>query len=74
MTFIFKSEKVRGAGVAQLVKCLTLDFGSGRDLTVCDFEPRIGLHVDTVDLLGIFSLLSLPPHSLKINKYTFKKL
>ena len=24
-----------------VVKCLTLDFGSGYDLTVCEFEPHI---------------------------------
>ena len=31
--------------MAQSVKCLTLDLGSGRDLMVHDFEPRIGLCV-----------------------------
>ena len=25
------------------VKCLTLDFGSGHDLTVCEFKPHVGL-------------------------------
>ena len=34
-----------GAWVAQSVKGLTPDFGSGHDLTVCDIEPRIGLCV-----------------------------
>ena len=29
--------------VAQLVKRLVLDLGSGHDLTVCEFEPRVGL-------------------------------
>ena len=28
--------------MAQSVKRPTLDFGSGHDLTVCEFEPRIG--------------------------------
>ena len=31
----------RGARVAQSVKRPTLDFGSGHDLTVCGFEPRV---------------------------------
>ena len=30
---------LRGTWVAQLVKHLTLDFGSGHDLTVREFEP-----------------------------------
>ena len=29
------------ARVAKLVKCLTLDFSSGHDLTVLEFEPCI---------------------------------
>ena len=29
--------------MAQSVKCPTLGFGSGHDLTVCGFEPRVGL-------------------------------
>ena len=33
--------KERGAWVPQLVKCLTLDFGSGHDLTVCETEPHM---------------------------------
>ena len=32
-----------GAWVSQSVKGPTLDFGSGHDLTVCEFEPRVGL-------------------------------
>ena len=32
-----------GCLVAQLVKWLTLDFGSGHDLTVGGLEPQIGL-------------------------------
>ena len=39
--------KVRGALVAQSVKSLTLGFSSGHDLTVCEFEPLVGLCVDT---------------------------
>ena len=62
--------KVRGAWgtwAAQLVKCPTLDLGSGRDLSVRELTVQ--------SLLGILSLLSLclsPTHalslSLKINK------
>ena len=33
----------QGTWVAQLVKDLTLDFGSGNDPMVCGFEPSIGL-------------------------------
>ena len=36
-----------GTWVAQSVKCVTLDFGSGHDLTVSEFEPRFGLHTDS---------------------------
>ena len=35
----------RGRWVAQSVKCLTLDFGSGHDLRVHEIEPCIGLSV-----------------------------
>ena len=45
-----KNSLVRRARVAQLVKRLTLDFGSGHDLTLREFEPRIGLHADSSEL------------------------
>ena len=70
----------RGTWVAQSVKGLTLDFSSGHDLMVREFEPRVGLHTDgaepACDSLSL--LLSLPhPRScsltVKINKYTFKE-
>ena len=35
--------------MAQSVKCLSLDFGSGHDLMVCEFEPRVGLCADSVE-------------------------
>ena len=38
-------------------KHLTLDFGSGHDLTVCEFKPRIGLH--TVSAESAWDSLSL---------------
>ena len=34
--------------MVQLVKCPTIDFGSGRDLTVHEFGPHIGLSTDNV--------------------------
>ena len=56
-----------GAWVAQVVKHLTLDFGLGHDLTVCESEPHIGLCADRVEpawdsLLYIkFPLFAPPP-------------
>ena len=54
--------------MAQLVKCLTPDLGSGHDLTVCDIKPHVGLCTDSVepawDSLSPFLFDSL---SLKIN-------
>ena len=44
--------EVRGAWVAQLVKSPTLGFVSGHDLTVCEFEPLIGLHADSMKPAG----------------------
>ena len=38
-----------GASVAQLVKCPTLGFGSGHDLTVRGFKLRVRLHADDVE-------------------------
>ena len=38
--------KYWGAWVAQLAKCLTLDFGTGHDPTVLKFEPCVGLCAD----------------------------
>ena len=35
--------EVWGAWVARSVKCLTLDFSSGHDLTILEFEPQVGL-------------------------------
>ena len=53
--------------MAQLVKCLTLDFGSGYDLMVREMEPRIGLCADGAELF--WDSLFLPLPSLKINKH-----
>ena len=52
----------RGAWVARSVMCLTLDFGSGHDLSVCEFEPWLGSGLVAWSLLGIlFPPLSAPP-------------
>ena len=44
---IKNNEAAWGTWVAQLVKCLTLDLGSGHDLTVCELKPHIGLCTDS---------------------------
>ena len=53
----------RGVWVAQSIKCLTLDFGSGHDLTVCGFWPCVGLYANSAkpawDSLSLS--LSVPP-------------
>lgn len=68
--------------MAQSVKHPTLDFGSGRDLTVGETEPRNGISTDSTEPGGILSLsLAFHPSlalaraqvlslsiSLKINK------
>ena len=46
--------------MAQLVKRLTLDFGSGHDLTVHGFEPRVGLCADSAEPAWESLSLSLP--------------
>ena len=60
--------------MAQLVELLTLDFGSGHDLTVCGFEPHTGLCAGRVwSLLGILSSCLSLTHALSLslsqNKY-----
>ena len=56
-----------GSWVAQLVQ---LDHGSGHDLTVRGFKPRIRLYADSSEpraCLGLCLLLSLPfPHSCSV--------
>ena len=52
---------MRGTWVAQLVKHLALDFGSGHDVTVHGIEPREGLCTDSVEPAWTVSLpVSLP--------------
>ena len=40
---------LRGTWGAQSIKCLTLGFCSGHELTVREFEPRVGLRADRVE-------------------------
>ena len=35
--------------MAQSAECPTLGFGSGRDVTVCGLEPRVGLCTDSLE-------------------------
>ena len=71
-----------GTWVAQLVKHPTLGFSSGHDLTVCGFEPQVGLCAISADWDSHFLPLSLHPLpalslslslSLKIHKNKLKK-
>ena len=50
--------------MAQSVKHLTLDFGSGVDFTVHGFEPHIGLCIDSAEPAWD-SLSSLCPSSTR---------
>ena len=47
--------------MAQSVKRLTLGFGSGHDLAVCEFEPHTGLRTDSVETAWDSLCLSAPP-------------
>ena len=70
--------------MAQLAKCLTLGFGSGHDLTVCEFEPRMGPCAHNAEPAWDFSLslflslsLSLPllySHCLCLSQIKLKKI
>ena len=52
---------MRGAWMALLVKCSTLDFGSGHDLTVREFEPHVKLCTGCVESAWDSLSPSLPP-------------
>ena len=58
--------------MAHSVKHLTLDFGSGRDLMVCEFEPRVRLCADSAepawDSLSP-SLCPSPAHVLSLSLF-----
>ena len=68
--------------MAQSLEHLTLDLGSGHDLTVCGIKPRVGLHAHSVEHSwdSLSSCLSAPlllacalSLSLKINKHFLKR-
>ena len=51
------------------ITCPTLDFGSGHDITVHEFQICIGLHADGVEPAWDSLSLPLPPSvCLRINK------
>ena len=60
---------------------IRLDFGSGHDLTVHEFEPCVGLYAGTVDTAwDSVCPVSAPPPVVRVctlilfqNKYTFFK-
>lgn len=49
MKMALRTKKVWGTMVAQSLECLTLDFGSSHDVTVCGIKPCIGLHTDSME-------------------------
>ena len=69
---------IRGAWVAQSVEHLALDFSSGHDLTVCEFEPHIGLCADSAepawDSLSLPLSLPLPPLICSVSLSQINKL
>ena len=46
---VVKKGLLRGTWVAQSVQHLTLGFGSGHDLSVCGFEPHVGLCANSTE-------------------------
>ena len=59
--------------MVQLVKHLTLDFGSGHDLRVRGFKPCVRICADSVEPSWNSLSLSLCPSLLKINNKLKKK-
>ena len=66
--WIMKKLLSRGAWMAQSVKHLTLDIGSGHNLMVCGIEPHVGLCAGRAWGSLSPSLLLVRARSLKINK------
>ena len=62
-----KRKQAWGTWVAQLVKHLPLNLGSGLDLTVCEFKPCIGLCADGTEPAWDSLSLSLSPLMLSIS-------
>ena len=60
--------KTWGSWMAQLVKQMTLDFSSGHDLLVQEFEPRVRLHANSVEPAWDSPSLSLSPATLPLSK------
>ena len=54
----YENEVIQGGWGAQWVKYPTLGFCSGHDLTVPEFEPRMGLCTDSLE--PAWDSLSLP--------------
>ena len=70
----------RGVWVAQSGKCLTPDFGSAHDLSVCEFEPHTGRQTVSEEPAwdSLSPSLSAPPlhmrvHPLYLKNELFKK-
>ena len=61
--------------MAQSVKCLTLRFVSGHDLTVCETESHVGLCTDSTEPAwnSLSSSLSVPPPLVFILSLSQKK-
>ena len=58
---LYKQKFSRGTWGAQLVKHLTLDFGSGQNFRVRGIEPCVGLCTDSVEPAWDSLPLSPPP-------------
>ena len=74
-----KQHKSGGVWVAQSVKCLTLDLGSGHNLTVGEVEPRVGLCTDSEEPAWDSLSLSAPPrlmhtHVLSLSQTNKQKI
>ena len=61
-----------GSWVGESVKHLTLNFGLGHDLMVCEFEPHIRVCVGSSEPLGFFLPLSLCPLPLLVLSLSLK--
>ena len=62
-----------GWGAPGWLSLFASDFGSGHDLAVCGFEPRVGLCADGWEPGACFGFrvspsLSAPPHSLSVSQ------
>ena len=66
-------EEINGVPLAQSVKRLALDFGSGHDLPVRGLEPRVGLWADSPEPAACFgfcvspSVYPSPTHALSLS-------